>query len=598
MESSFNARQCLRTGQAWLHAHRLPYMPLSIVQTKPCMRPYITRFCVRNTLSPISKPAESPESAERRSAGYEPSAWGGYFITHSTTCLGPKELVEGRIKELKEEVATKLRSTTDAVEMMNLIDTIQHLGIDYHFKKEIEDALTHLQHVKLDGAELYQVALRFRLLRQNGFNASSEEFYKFKYDGINFDEKLCKDARGLLSLYNAGFLAIPGESILDEAILFAKSHLKLMVNDLDSLLRKQVLRALKTPLHRMMLRAEARFFIEEYEEEENRNDKLLELAKLDFNLVQSLHLEEIKNLSLWWKELDVTKDLIYARDRLVEIYVAFSVGDYFEPEYSRARIMLTKFYMLMTVLDDTFDIHGTFEECKLLNSAVQRWDEKAADSLPLYMRRLYLGFIRTINGFEDDLKPCEKYRVSYFIEAIKFLFRNSWMKEAEWRAEGYVPTFEERRKTTVDNIASADAVCAILIGMGEVVTEEILRWLTDLPEIVIDHTALARYIDDVVTYERETKSKQLPSTIACYMIENNLTHEQATEDFLSMCHELWKKLNQACLRPTVVPMPIVQRFVNYSRLMTTVYLQFHDGFNKSVTLKELITLLLVEPIPI
>ncbi|KAJ1689022.1 hypothetical protein LUZ63_013177 [Rhynchospora breviuscula] len=446
----------------------------------------------------------------------------------------PQQFVKRRIEELKEEVATTLRSTTDAVEMMNLVDTIQRLGINYHFKREIEDALTSLQDAKLDGADLHQVALHFRLLRQHGFNVSSDEFYKFTHEGANFDEKLCKDARGLLSLYNAGFLAIPGETILDEAILFARSQLKLMVQELKSPLKEQVQRALKTPLPRMMRRVDTRFFIEEYEEEK-RNDILLELAKLDFNLVQSLHLKEIKDLSLWWKELDVVKDLKYARDRLVENYAAFSLGTYYEPEYSRARMMLTKFYTLWAAMDDTFDIHGTYEDCKLLNEAIQRWGEKAADSLPLYLRQLYLGFIRTINGFGDDLKPCEKYRMSYFIEGIKLQSSNSWMQEVVWRAEGYMPSFNERMKSTIDDVASADAVCCILIGMGEVVTEEILRWLTELPDIVMHHTTLARYIDDVVSYEREIKSKQLPTTIACYMIENHLTKEQATEEFLAMC---------------------------------------------------------------
>ncbi|KAJ1689020.1 hypothetical protein LUZ63_013175 [Rhynchospora breviuscula] len=605
MESSFNARLCFKRVPSQLLTWGLPRAPLNIAQRKPCMWPYNSKFSVRTTVSdvnllkvPIYKNDPLENADQRRSANYEPSVWSDYFITHTTPGLKPKELAERRIEELKQNVATILRSTMDAVQIMNLVDTIEHLGISYHFEREIEEALTYLQDVKFDGAELHHVALHFRLLRQHGFNVSSDIFYKFKHDETNFDEKLCNDARGLLSLYNAGFLAIPGESILDEAISFARSHLELIVHDLNSPLKEQVQRALETPLPRMMLRAETRFFIEEYQEDQNRNDTLLELAKLDFNSVQSIHLQELKDLSLWWKELNVLKDLKYARDRLVENYISFSLGTYFEPEYSRARIMLTKFYTILTVMDDTFDIYGTFEECKLFNEAILRWDEKAAASLPLYMRELYVCFLRTVNGFQDDLKPSEKYRLKYFIEGIKVLVNDAWMQEVVWREEGYVPTFHERKKTTVDNIASATGLCNILIGMGEVVTEENLQWLADLPDIVVDHTALSRYIDDVVSYEREIKSKQLPTTIACYMIENNLTREQATEDFLSMCRELWKGLNQARLRPTVVPSPIIDRFINFNRVMETVYLHFKDGFNKSITLKELVNMLLIEPIPL
>lgn len=113
----------------------------------------------------------------------------------------------------------------------------------------------------------------------------------------NFNQILAKDPKGLLSLYNAGYLAVPGEGILADAIYFSRYHLTSMVDDLKAPLKEQVVRALKTPLHRMITRVEARFYIEEYAEE-HHNDVLLELAKLDFNVLQSLHFEEMKDLSL------------------------------------------------------------------------------------------------------------------------------------------------------------------------------------------------------------------------------------------------------------------------------------------------------------
>ena len=66
-----------------------------------------------------------------------------------------------------------LGSTIDSVEMVNLIDTIEHLGIGYHFKRDIYEALGQLHDAKLVNYDLHHVATRFRLLRQHGFNASS-----------------------------------------------------------------------------------------------------------------------------------------------------------------------------------------------------------------------------------------------------------------------------------------------------------------------------------------------------------------------------------------------------------------------------------------
>ena len=52
----------------------------------------------------------------------------------------------------------------------------------------------------------------------------------------------------------------------------------------------------------------------------------------------------------------------------------WALGIYFEAEYTRQRIMNGKSYALLTIVDDTFDVFGTYEECKLLNDAIQRQD--------------------------------------------------------------------------------------------------------------------------------------------------------------------------------------------------------------------------------
>jgi hypothetical protein len=39
---------------------------------------------------------------------------------------------------------------------------------------------------------------------------------------------------------------------------------------------------------------------------------------------------------------------------------------------SRARIIFSKMIALLSVMDDTFDSHATFEDCKHLDEAIQR----------------------------------------------------------------------------------------------------------------------------------------------------------------------------------------------------------------------------------
>lgn len=52
----------------------------------------------------------------------------------------------------------------------------------------------------------------------------------------------------------------------------------------------------------------------------------------------------------------------------------WSVAEYFEPFHSHARLILTKIFMMLTVLDDTYDAYGTLEELQLFTEAIERSD--------------------------------------------------------------------------------------------------------------------------------------------------------------------------------------------------------------------------------
>lgn len=59
------------------------------------------------------------------------------------------------------------------------------------------------------------------------------------------------------------------------------------------------------------------------------------------------------------------------RKRPVECYY-WALGIFYEPQYAKARIVLTKMLTLLTMFDDIFDSYGTMEEVHLFNQAVQR----------------------------------------------------------------------------------------------------------------------------------------------------------------------------------------------------------------------------------
>lgn len=85
-------------------------------------------------------------------------------------------------QRLKEEVANMLVKTPAdqySSKLDHLIDAVQRLGVSYHFNSEIEESLG-IMYNSLDwdgenGNDLHVVALRFRLLRQQGYRVSPGE---------------------------------------------------------------------------------------------------------------------------------------------------------------------------------------------------------------------------------------------------------------------------------------------------------------------------------------------------------------------------------------------------------------------------------------
>ena len=93
-------------------------------------------------------------------------------------------------------------------------------------------------------------------------------------------------------------LEISRKGILEEARDFAKRHLEAcLLQNIDENLAIPVRHALELPLHWRMLRLEARWFIDAYEKTQDMNPMLLEFAKLDYNMVQAKHLEDLKYVS-------------------------------------------------------------------------------------------------------------------------------------------------------------------------------------------------------------------------------------------------------------------------------------------------------------
>ncbi|KAG6431275.1 hypothetical protein SASPL_109353 [Salvia splendens] len=248
--------------------------------------------------------SQTQAEIQRPLANFSPSLWGDQFINQDSGA-NAAENHSNAVEDCKNEVLDMISAAgNNLVEAMNLIDTLERLGISYHFEREIEETLQHFFNLNTDYSDdesydLYTVALHFRLFRQHGHRLSSRTWVDVNG---KFHEGLKNDGKGLLSLYEASYLRTRGETILDDALEFATATLKSIAPHLDSPLTKQVVHALIQPLHYGNPRIEARNFISIYEQYQHKNESLLRFAKLDYNLLQMLHKEELHEVSSYHVE--------------------------------------------------------------------------------------------------------------------------------------------------------------------------------------------------------------------------------------------------------------------------------------------------------
>lgn len=72
--------------------------------------------------------------------------------------------------------------------------------------------------------------------------------------------------------------------------------------------------------------------------------------------------------------MDFKGKFSFARDRVAEPYI-WSLGIYYEPKYSFARMIVNKVFKLITVVDDMYDAYGTIDELEAFTEAILRFVE-------------------------------------------------------------------------------------------------------------------------------------------------------------------------------------------------------------------------------
>ncbi|XP_017972632.1 PREDICTED: (-)-alpha-terpineol synthase-like [Theobroma cacao] len=447
------------------------------------------------------------------------------------------------------------------LEQLELIDSLQRLGLSYHFENEIKTILDSISadhiYVAWKKDNLHAIAIEFRLLRQHGYKVTQEVFSNFTDEMGNFKASLCEDCKGLLNLYEASYHLVEGESMLEKARDFAAKRLKeYLKQNKDPYLSLLVEHALELPLHWRMPRFEARFFIDVYERREDRNLILLELANLDFNIVQAVHQDDLKYASKWWTDLDIRKKLTFARARLMENFL-FAVGEASDPQFGYFRRTQTKINTFITTIDDVYDVYGTLDELELFTEAVERWDTNAMQLLPEYMQICFLALYNFTNEIAFDVLKGKGFNTIPFLKKAWADLCKSYLLEAKWYYSGYKPTLQEY----IDNAwisISGPVVLSHAFVLTNLKTKECLESFEEYSNIIYYFCLICRLVNDLETSSDELKRGDVSKSIQCYIHETGTSEEEARRHIRKLIDATWRRMSEEQIADSPFPRPFIQ----------------------------------------
>jgi hypothetical protein len=396
------------------------------------------------------------------------------------------------------------------------------------------------------------------------------------------------DSDALLALYQASYLAFPGDTVLDQARAFAVG--KLAARD-DSDLCTHLSSTL--PLHWRAPRLQAMWSLIKDDDHNNKvavDPAILQLAQVDFNLVQALHRRELAEVTTWWKESRLG-EYSFARDRVVEcFFCAACIAP--EPRLAECREVLAKTGALIVHLDDIYDVYGTPDELQAFTDAIASWEHCDDGSavvmdmaLPEYMKAMYSAIWttsataadRVLNKHGYDMLPLYKKAVSKlllrtidrsidrlclctsFTTELRSCMQSQWhelckafLVEAQWQQQGHMPSFAEYVSngwvTSTGPLlllhALPAAVAIPLITQANIDGGNGAGGGIDYPRLVELSSTIFRLCNDCASHEAESERGDAPSSIACCMAEPGCAgEEQARAAVQGVIAETWKALN-------------------------------------------------------
>nr|XP_016485246.1 PREDICTED: cis-abienol synthase, chloroplastic-like isoform X1 [Nicotiana tabacum] len=448
--------------------------------------------------------------------------------------------------------------------LLCLVDTLQSLGVDRHFKTEIENVLDEIYRLwQQKNEEIFSnvahCALAFRLLRMSNYEVSPEELVEF-VDEVHFFSTSGKFTSHfeILELHKASQLAIHGKDhILDKISNWTGSFMeqKLLTYDyIDRMSKNEAEFALRK-FYATYGRVENRRYNEAYEVNNFKILKaayrsptinsidLLRFSKQDFNLCQAQHQEELQQLKRWFEDCGLEQVGLPQQNLYTNFFLTAAL--LYEPEFSDARLACVKNTMLLTLVDDFFDGYVGKDELLNIFELVERWDGNYS-TVQFHSERIKIFFSALYKTIEElaakaNIKQGQCIK-EHFINLWLDLLKNM-LVEFEWWRNQTTPSIEEYLSVACETIGVRCITLITQCLLGPKLSNDVLQ-SSEMSALCNCTSMVARLLNDVGSYKRE-EAESSPTNIVSILInqsEGKISEEEAIKHAKEMLENKRREL--------------------------------------------------------
>ncbi|GLJ05738.1 hypothetical protein SUGI_0024250 [Cryptomeria japonica] len=572
-------------------------------------------LCRKNLTSPIMSKALASTSVigePRRTGNHHANLWDDDFIQslpnlpyHAPQYSERADKLVGEVKDMFNAVGAADSCAQNILKRLQMVDKVERLGIGRHFEMEIAETLDYVYRFWNEiSKDLNTAALGLRVLRLHRYPVSSDMLEQFKDKEGQFlgcTSQSEEEIKSVLNLFRGSLIAFPEEKIMDEAKAFSTMYLNQVLQKthiLSASLSQEIRFNLDYGWYSNLPRLEARNYIDIYGQNSSwvknpNNKKILYLAKLDFNIMQSLYRSELQMISRWWKESKLCK-LDFFRHRHIEYHFS-GCAITAEPKHSAFRVILTKIFTITTCIDDIYDTYGTLEELQLFTDVVKRWDHPPIHCLPEYMKIAYGALYDTIIECGQEADKTQGRDTLHHVQKAWYDYLDAMLQEVKWLSSGYTPNLKTFLENGKVSSASRAATLQSLLTL-DVLPEDVLQKV-DYPSRFNDLLGLTfRLLGDIRTFKAEANRGEVNSSITCYIRDHAQSSEKDALKYLNfMLDEYLKELNFEYLKNDGVPTCIKDFAYDISRCFHVFYKE-RDGFSiSSKDMKNHVQQILIEP---